>query len=83
DLHQECGADAVLALLATKREVSVFAGAKRVNLHAATDAIGKAGVNLALNDRLEPYVNLSNAMAVLRSHPRFAGRIWYDTFHQA
>lgn len=83
DLHQECGADAVLALLETKREVSVFDGAKRVNLHAATDAIGKAGVNLALNDRLEPYVNLSNAMAVLRSHPRFAGRIWYDTFHQA
>lgn len=83
DLHQERGADAVLAVLNNNQQVSVFDGAKVVNIHAATDAIGKAGVALALNDRLEPYVNLSNAMSVLRSHPRFAGHIWYDTFHQS
>lgn len=42
----------------------------------------KQGVALSVNARKEPYANLENCVAVLRGHPRFAGRIWYDTFHQ-
>ncbi len=44
--------------------------------------MAEIGVNLSANGRNEPHANLANAIAVLRDHPRFAGRIWYDCFHQ-
>lgn len=49
----------------------------------AVAAMAYAGVGLSTNSRGEPYTNLQNAMAVLQRHPRYAGHIWYDTFHQA
>lgn len=49
---------------------------------AAIELMARHGITLAANMRQEPYPNLDNAIAVLQEHPRFAGRIWYDTFHQ-
>lgn len=46
------------------------------------ELMAQHGIALAANTRQEPYPNLDNAIAVLQRHPRFAGRIWYDTFHQ-
>ncbi|WGY67331.1 hypothetical protein KEC55_10735 [Burkholderia cepacia] len=48
----------------------------------AVEAMHRHGVALATDMRGEPYANLDGAIAVLQGHPRFAGRIWYDTFHQ-
>ncbi|MHA6927740.1 VapE domain-containing protein [Ralstonia pseudosolanacearum] len=48
----------------------------------AVDAMLHHGVALATDMRGEPYANLDSAIAVMQGHPRFAGRIWYDTFHQ-
>lgn len=48
----------------------------------AVEAMAHHGVALATDMRGEPYANLDSAIAVMQGHPRFAGRIWYDTFHQ-
>ncbi|WP_310703946.1 virulence-associated E family protein [Burkholderia multivorans] len=48
----------------------------------AVEAMARHGIALATDMRGDPYVNLDAAIAVLQRHPRFAGRIWYDTFHQ-
>lgn len=48
----------------------------------AVHAMHRHGVALATDMRGDPYANLDSAIAVLQGHPRFAGRIWYDTFHQ-
>lgn len=48
----------------------------------AVEAMHRHGVALATDMRGEPYANLDGAIAVLQGHPRFATRIWYDTFHQ-
>jgi predicted P-loop ATPase len=48
----------------------------------AVEAMHRHGVALAADMRGEPYANLDNAISVMQGHPRFAGRIWYDTFHQ-
>lgn len=53
------------------------------NSFEALQALERHGVYLSTNARNEPYTNLENAMTVLQGHPRFAGSIWYDTFHQA
>lgn len=53
------------------------------NSFEAVQAMTSHGVDLSTNMRNEPHSNLENCMAVLQNHPRFAGRIWYDTFHQA
>jgi len=45
-------------------------------------AMAEFGIELITNQRLEPYSNLANAIAILRCHPKFSGHIWYDTFHQ-
>jgi predicted P-loop ATPase len=29
-----------------------------------------------------PYANASNAVRILAGHPQYAGKIWYDSFHQ-
>ncbi|MFH0025052.1 VapE domain-containing protein [Pseudomonas fluorescens] len=56
--------------------------ARIVQPFEAVQAMAQLGIELATNMRQEPYANLANACAVLRGHPMFAGRIWYDTFHQ-
>lgn len=48
----------------------------------AVGAMAAAGVSLTLTPRREVIPNLSNHIAVLTQHPRFAGRFWYDQFHQ-
>jgi hypothetical protein len=52
------------------------------NPFEAMELLARHGILLAVNSRQEPYPNLDNCIAVLQGHPRFAGRIWYDTFHQ-
>ncbi len=52
------------------------------NPFEAIELLARHGITLAVNSRQEPYPNLDNCIAVLQGHPRFAGRIWYDTFHQ-
>lgn len=53
-----------------------------VEQHDAAGALGTLGVVVALDLKLQVIPNLANHVAVLREHPRFAGRIWYDAFHQ-
>ncbi|HDR9482818.1 TPA: hypothetical protein QDC20_003635 [Burkholderia aenigmatica] len=48
----------------------------------AVESMARHGIALATDMRGDPYANLDAAIAVLQRHPRFAGRIWYDTFHQ-
>lgn len=58
-------------------------GAPRISTGIeAVGAMQRHGVELATDMRGEPYANLDNAIAVMQGHPRFADRIWYDTFHQ-
>lgn len=52
------------------------------NPFEAMELLARHGIVLAANSRQEPYPNLDNCIAVLQGHRRFAGRIWYDTFHQ-
>ncbi|MDK3021721.1 VapE family protein [Cupriavidus taiwanensis] len=52
------------------------------NPFEAMELLARHGIVLAANSRQEPYPNLDNCIAVLQGHLRFAGRIWYDTFHQ-
>ncbi|SMG28286.1 virulence-associated E family protein [Paraburkholderia susongensis] len=52
------------------------------NDHEAVEAMAHHGIALTTNMSGAPYANIDNAIAVLRRHPRFASRIWYDTFHQ-
>lgn len=56
--------------------------ARPCNPFEAVELLARQGIALAVNSRQEPYPNLDNCIAVLQGHPRFAGRIWYDTFHQ-
>ncbi|OXI91050.1 hypothetical protein CFB40_12155 [Burkholderia sp. AU31652] len=44
--------------------------------------MARHGIALATDMRGDPYANLDAAIAVLQRHPRFAGKIYYDTFHQ-
>ncbi|WP_367394984.1 VapE domain-containing protein [Cupriavidus sp. Agwp_2] len=89
DLHLERGADAVREAVARATR-AVQAMPVPVNDDAprptcgwnAIELMARHGITLAANTRQEPYPNLDNAIAVLQGHPRFAGRIWYDTFHQ-
>lgn len=51
-------------------------------LSDAAGALMRAGVGITLNERQEVIPNLSNHIAVLRDHPRFAGKFWFDSFRQ-
>lgn len=53
-----------------------------VQQHDAADTLAGLGVTVALDLKLQVIPNLANHVAVLREHPRFAGRFWYDAFHQ-
>ncbi|WP_353627526.1 VapE domain-containing protein [Ralstonia pseudosolanacearum] len=57
-------------------------GLRPANPFEAIELLARHGITLAVNSRQEPYPNLDNCIAVLQGHPRFTGRIWYDTFHQ-
>lgn len=53
-----------------------------VEQHDAADTLAGLGVTVALDMKMQVIPNLANHVAVLREHPRFAGRFWYDAFHQ-
>lgn len=53
-----------------------------IEQYDAADTLAGLGVTVALDMKLQVIPNLANHVAVLREHPRFAGRFWYDSFHQ-
>ncbi|MFW6585573.1 VapE domain-containing protein [Acinetobacter baumannii] len=84
DVHATEGIESVQSQLMAHKLPAPANDNDETPLHPfeVVDAMARHGVNLATNTRLEPYSNLANAIAVLRGHPKFSGRIWYDTFHQ-
>jgi putative DNA primase/helicase len=39
-------------------------------------------ISLALDGKGNPYCNAANVCRILREHPEWAGRVWFDEFHQ-
>ncbi|WP_303679389.1 VapE domain-containing protein [Ralstonia mannitolilytica] len=85
DLAECEGLDAVRRQLIGDETLPVPANdnaLRPANPFEAIELLARHGITLAVNSRQEPYHNLDNCIAVLQGHPRFTGRIWYDTFHQ-
>ncbi|POD72043.1 hypothetical protein BKM17_22695 [Pseudomonas syringae group genomosp. 3] len=66
----------------TRKDALAHQLRKPANNIEVVQMLAQVGVHVDCNMRQEPYANLANACAVLRDHPMFARKIWYDTFHQ-
>ena len=73
--EQPAGPASAAKLVATKKPQSVFLSGEDGSV-----AINWSTLGLDSNEGGVPHPTVSNVSIILRAHPKFAGRLWYDTF---